>query len=477
MTAVFRFADRRQIYLLPESVDNWLPENHLARFIVEVTDILDISALQNAYKGSGKQAYDPRMLLSLLFYGYATGVFSSRKLELATYDSVAFRFISVNEHPDHDTIAKFRSRFLSELQPLFVQVLQIAHEAGFLKLGTVSLDGTKIHANASKHSALSYDYACKIEEQLEKEVEELFRMAEASDSEPIPEGMSLPEEMTRRKERIKVIAEAKKEIERRAEERYKEERAEYEQKMAAREEREKETGKKPGGKAPKEPEPGPRARDQVNLTDAESRIMPESGGGFEQSYNAQASVTAETLIIASTDISQNPNDKQELTPMVEKLEGLPDELGRVEKIIADAGYYSEANVNKCEESGIEAYISPRREEHNRTLRDRIEEARRKEQDNKGAKKEDTVEARVNEGAASQNAAQKMRERLNTVSGREIYAKRKCTVEPVFGIIKAVLGFRQFLLRGLEKVRGEWSLVCLAWNLKRLHMLKGNKIQG
>lgn len=476
MTVAFRFADRRQISLLPESVDDWLPEDHLARFIVEVTDTLDVSVLQNAYKGSGKQAYDPRMLLALLFYGYATGVFSSRKLELATYDSVAFRFISVNEHPDHDTIAKFRSRFLSELQPLFVQVLQIAHEAGVLKLGTVSLDGTKIHANASKHSALSYDYACKIEEQMKKEVEELFRMAEESDSEPIPEGMNLPEEMARREERLRVIAEAKKEIERRAEERYKEERAEYEQKMAAREEREKQTGKKAGGKAPKEPEPGPRGRDQVNLTDAESRIMPESGGGFEQSYNAQACVTAETLIIASTDVSQNPNDKQEMSPMVGKLEGLPDELGRVEKIVADAGYYSEANVRKCEERRIEAYISPRREEHNRTLQDRIEEAGKGESDSKGAGEEERINEKAEECRASQKAAKKMRDRLNTPSGRKIYARRKCTVEPVFGIIKAVLGFRQFLLRGLEKVRGEWNLVCLAWNLKRLHVLKSNKIQ-
>lgn len=474
MSAIFRFADRRQPYLFPESIDDWLPEDHLARFVVEVTESLNISALQNAYKGCGKQPYDPKMLLALLFYGYATGVFSSRKLEKATHDSVAFRFISVNQHPDHDTISNFRSRFLPELRPLFVQILQIAQEAGLLKLGTISLDGTKVKANASKHSALSYEYACKIEEQLKREVEELFRMAEASDTEPLPEGMDIPEELGRREERLKVIAEAKKEIERRAEERYKVELAEYERKMESRKEKTERTGKKPGGKVPVKPEEGPGAREQVNLTDADSRIMPQSGGGFEQSYNAQACVTEETLLIVAADVSQNPNDKREMEPMLEELEELPDGLGKVEKLLADAGYYSEANVEKCEEKGIEPYISPRREGHNRSLEASIEEARGESSQGK-AEMEETIQGKFEELPESQKAAEKMREKLSTPEGRRLYARRKCTVEPVFGIIKAVLGVRQFLLRGLEKVRGEWSLVCLAWNLKRLHTLKCNKV--
>ena len=475
MSAIFRFADRRQPYLFPESIDDWLPEDHLARFVVEVVESLDISVLQNTYKGCGKQPYDPKILLALLFYGYATGVFSSRKLEKATYDSVAFRFISVNEHPDHDTISNFRSRFLPELGPLFVQILQIAQEAGLLKLGTISLDGTKVKANASKHSAFSYEYACKIEEQLKKEVEELFRMAEASDTEAIPEGMDIPEELKRRGERLKVIAEAKREIERRAEERYKVEMAEYESKMESRKEKSERTGKKAGGKVPAQPEEGPKAKEQVNLTDEDSRIMPQSGGGFEQSYNAQACVTEETLIIAAADVSQNPNDKREMEPMLEELEALPDELGKVEKILADAGYYSEANVEKCEEKEIEPYISPRREEHNRSLKTRIERARKDSSQGKSAAEGAAQQGKSDGLAKSEKAAEKMRARLNTEEGRALYARRKCTVEPVFGIIKAVLGFRQFLLRGLEKVRGEWSLVCLAWNLKRLHTLKCNKV--
>jgi transposase len=474
MSAIFRSVDRRQPYLFPESIDDWLPDDHLARFVVEVTESLDISALQDAYKGCGKQPYDPKMLLALLFYGYATGVFSSRKLEKATHDSVAFRFISVNEHPDHDTISNFRSRFLPELRPLFVQILQIAQEAGLLKLGTISLDGTKIKANASKHSALSYEYACKIEEQLKKEVEELFRMAEASDTEPLPEGMNIPEELKRRDERLKIIAEAKKEIERRAEERYKAELAEYERKMESRKEKAEQTGKKPRGRVPAKPEEGAGAREQVNLTDADSRIMPQSGGGFEQSYNAQACVTEETLMIAAAEVSQNTNDKREMEPMLEELKALPDGLGEVSKILADAGYYSEANVEKCEEKGIEPYISPSREEHNRSLEARIEEARG--DSSEGARvSEETLPGETGELPESQKASEKMRARLNTPEGRKLYGRRKCTVEPVFGVIKAVLGFRQFLLRGLEKVRGEWSLVCLAWNLKRLHTLKCNKV--
>lgn len=453
MSSIFRFVDRRQKYLFPESVDDWLPSDHLARFIVEVTDNLDIKEIQSAYCGGGKQAYDPRMLLALLFYGYSTGVFSSRKLEVATHDSVAFRYVTANEHPDHDTISTFRKRFLPQLHALFVQILQIANEAGFLKLGTISLDGTKIKANASKHAALSYEYACKIEEELKKEVDELFRMAEESESEAVPEGMNIPEELERREKRLAVIAEAKKEIERRAEERHRAERSEYDKKMAERSKKEEQTGKKAKGKEPAVPERGALKKDQVNLTDPESRIMPESGGGFEQSYNAQACVEGESLLIAGLNVSQNANDKKELEPMLEELEVLPEGMGKVEKILADAGYYSGENIERCEKRGMEAYISPRREAHYESLRGRHEEAAPVE---------------------SEDCVEKMLGRLRSLAGRAIYAKRKCTIEPVFGIIKAVMGFRQFLLRGIEAVRGEWTLVCLAYNLKRLHTLKSGR---
>jgi transposase len=459
MCAEFRLADRYQEYLLPPSVNDWLPADHLARFIVEVTDNLDINEIKNAYRGSGKQAYDPRMLLTLLFYGYATSVFSSRKLEQATYDSVAFRYVTANEHPDHDTISMFRKRFLPQLHALFVQILQIAHTAGLFKIGTISLDGTKIKANASKHSAYSYGHACKIEGELKKEVDELFRIAEESDNESAPEGMNVPEELARREARLEAIAEAKKEIERRAEERHSMEQAEYEKKMEKRHEKEKATGKKARGKEPQAPQPGPREKDQVNLTDEESRIMPQSGGGFEQCYNAQAAVDVDSLLITETNISQNTNDKQELEPMLDKLEELPPELGKVGEVLADAGYYSEENVDKCESHKIDPYISPCREPHYQNLRGRFED-------------ESPVGPEVNNGSV--DPVERMKSRLHSVAGRAKYAKRKSTVEPVFGIIKAVMGFRKFLLRGLKSVQGEWNLVCLAWNLKRLHSLTINK---
>jgi transposase len=283
----FRNFDRDTGFLLPPSVNEWLPEKHLARFVVEVIDGLDLSAMSNSYRGSGSASYHPRLLLGLV-YGYATGVFSSRKLERAAYDSVAFRFIAANEHPDHDTIAAFRRRFLKEIEALFVQVLLLAREMGVLKMGTVALDGTKIHANASRHSALSYEHAGKIEAQLKAEVAELMAKAEAADKADLPDGMPIPDELARREERLKKLAEARVKIEARAKERFEQEQAEYQAKLAAREAKAKTAGKKPGGRPPSPPVEGPRPTDQVNLTDEESRIMPVAGGGFEQCYNDHA---------------------------------------------------------------------------------------------------------------------------------------------------------------------------------------------
>ena len=311
----FRTIDRQTGYLLPPSVDEWLPEKHLARFIVEVIDGLDLGPMSGAYRGSGSASYHPRMLLGLLVYGYATGVFSSRKLEQATYDSVAFRFIAANDHPDHDTIATFRRRFLKEIEKLFVEVLQLAREMGVLKMGTIGLDGTKIHANASRHSALSYEYAGRIEAQLKAEVADLMARAEAADAADVPDGMSIPDELARREERLRKIAEARATIEARARERHAREKAEHEAKMAAREARTAQTGKKPGGKPPAPPTEGPLPTDQVNLTDEESRIMPAAGGGFDQGYNAQAAVAAGSLLVVATDVVQAPNDKNQVEPV------------------------------------------------------------------------------------------------------------------------------------------------------------------
>jgi transposase len=364
----FRLIDRDTGFLMPRSVDEWLPERHLARFIVEVIEGLDVRAMTGSYRGSGEASYHPQLVLGLIIYGYAAGVFSSRKLERATYDSVAFRFIAANEHPDHDTIATFRRRFLKQIETLFVQVLGVAREMGVLQMGTVALDGTKIHANASRpnrvkpggmHSGLSYEHAGKIETQLKAEVADLLGKAEAADQADVPDGMSIPEELARRERRLAEIARAKAVIEARAKERHAREQAEYDAKIAAREAKTAATGKKSGGRVPQPPVEGPLPTDQVNLTDEESRIMLMAGGGFEQCYNAQAVVAADSLLVIAADVVQAPNDKQQLEPMLGKIAELPDELGKVDALLADNGYFSEANVNACAATGIGPVIAPR----------------------------------------------------------------------------------------------------------------------
>lgn len=446
----FRSVDRQTGYLLPPSVDEWLPERRLARFVVEVIDGLDLNGMSGAYRGSGSASYHPRVLLGLLVYGYATGVFSSRKLERATYDSVAFRFIAANDHPDHDTIAAFRRRFLKDIERLFVDVLRLAREMGVLKMGTIGLDGTKIHANASRHSALSYEHATRIEAQLKAEVADLMAKAEAADTADVPDGMSIPDELGRREDRLRKIAEAKAKIEARARERHAREMTEHEAKMAARAARTAATGKKPGGKPPAPPVEGPRPTDQVNLTDEASRIMPVAGGGVDQCYNAQAAVAAGSLLVVATEVVQAPNDKNQVEPMLEKIGALREKLGEAKTLLADAGYFSASNVEACEKAGVEPLIAMGRQPHHPPLSERFEKA------SEAPKDPTPVEA--------------MAYKLKTPEGRALYALRKQTPEPVFGIIKSVLGFRQFSLRGLEKVRGEWSLVTMAWNLKRMFVL-------
>ena len=448
--ANFRPTDRVTSFLLPPSIDEWLPERHLARFVVEVIEGLDLSAMSKSYRGTGSASYHPAPLLGLLVYGYATGVFSSRKLERATYDSVAFRFIAANDHPDHDTIATFRRRFLKDIEALFVKVLLLAREMGVLKMGTIALDGTKIHANASRHSALSYEHAGKIEAQLKAEVAELLAKAEAADQTDIPDGMSIPEELARREDRLKSLAAARTKIEARAKERYERNLAEHEAKMAARAAKTVATGKKPGGRPPEPPVEGPLPKDQINLTDEESRIMPVAGGGFEQCYNAQAVVAADSLLVVAVTVTQAPNDKNQIEPILDVIDALPDELGDVDRLLADTGYFSAANVDACEAAGIEPMIASGRQPHHPPLGERFGP------DPASPEDPTPVEA--------------MAHRLKTRAGRDLYALRKQIPEPVFGIIKSVMGFRQFLLRGLDKARGEWSLVTMAWNMKRLFVL-------
>ncbi len=446
----FRPSDRETGFLLPPSVNEWLPEKHLARFVVEVIDGLALSAMSKSYRGSGSASYHPKLLLGIVVYGYATGVFSSRELERSTYDSVAFRFIATNEHPDHDTIAAFRRRFLGQIEGLFVQVLLLAREMRMLRLGTVALDGTKIHANASRHSALSYEHAGRIEAQLKAEVAKLMAKAEAADQADIPDAMSIPEELARRGDRLRKLAEARAKIEARAKERFARERAEHQARLAVRDAKQAVTGKKTAGRPPAPPVETPLPTDQVNLTDEESRIMAVAGGGFEQCYNAQAVVAAGSLLVVAADVVQAANDKQQLTPMLSRLDALPGELGRPETLLVDSGYFSATNVTACQAAEIEPLIAAGRQPHYLSLRDRFADAR--------------------PTLAHPTPVEAMAHRLQTPEGKKLYGLRKQTPEPVFGIIKSVLGFRQFLLRGLDRVRGEWSLVTMAWNMKRMFAL-------
>jgi transposase len=446
----FRPIDRDTAFLFPPSVDEWLPQRHLARYVVEVVEGLDLSEMVRSYRGSGSASYHPAMLLSLLIYGYATKVFSSRAIERASYDSVAFRFIAANAHPDHDTIASFRRRFLPQIEALFVEVLKLARTMGMLKLGTVALDGTKIHANASRHSALSYGHAKKLEKQLKREVQQLLKLAEQADAADIPDGMSIPEELERREARLAAIAEAKNKIEARVKE---EQQAQYQQKLAARAEQQKRTGRKPPGRPPAPPRGAVEDKEQINLTDEDSRIMPVAGGGFDQCYNAQAAVATGSLLIVANDLTQAANDKQQLKPMIDKLRALPRKLGRVKRALADSGYLSEANVEHCAQAQIEPLIAMKRERHNAGWKERFAEDPKALPD-------------------SASAMQQMAHRLKTRRGKKLYALRKQTPEPVFGIIKSVMGFRQFLLRGFEHVKGEWHLVTMSWNIRRMFALGG-----
>ena len=449
MSDRFRPIDRETPFLFPPSVQKWLPENHLARFVVEVVRELDLRALEDAYTRRGSPADPPAMLLALLFYGYATGVYSSRKLEEATYDSVAFRYIAANTHPDHDTIAHFRKRFLEQLKPLFVEILLLAHQMGFLKLGTVSLDGTKVKANASKHRALSWAHVLQLEEQLRAEVEELLRRAEAADGAE-KTALDIPAELARREERLQALKQAKAKLVERAAERYAAEQAEYEAKLAKREATQQATGKKPRGRKPKPPEAGPRAKDQINLTDEESRIMPVGGGGFEQAYNAQAVVETDSLLVVEARVTQEVNDQGQMEPALKALGELPQDLGRPQAMLADNGYFSGDNVEHCVDEEITPYIAVDREKHHVTIQERA--------------------AEPEPPSEPADAVKQMKHRLKTTQGRALYGQRKAPVEPVFGIIKSVMGFRQFLLRGRKAVEGEWTLVNLAWNLKRMHSL-------
>src|SRR5216683_1908147 len=445
MSRTFKKVDYAQALDLTVRLGDCLPPDHLARFVVDSVALLDLSALYAHYGSRGGEPYAPEMLLCLLSYGDATGVFSSRKIERATYEAVPFRFIAGNQHPDHDTLATFRRTFLPELKELFVQVLLLAQETGVLKLGTISLDGTKMHADASRHNAVSYKRLRELEMQLRAEIEELFILSEQSDQREIPDGLVVREEMARREDRLVRLAQAKAVLETRATERAAAEQAQYEAKLAQRAERERTTGRRPGGRPPTPPVPGPRDGDQYNFTDPESRIMKNpTDAAFEQDYNAQVAVDQGSLLIVGWALSNHPNDSQEAEPT---LEAISSSLGTPQAAALDAGYFGPATLAACAKRDIEPYIATGRDPHHPSWQQRFA----------------PLPDPPPEDASS---LVKMAYKLKTTLGKAIYGARKCTVEPVIGIIKEVLGFRQCSLRGAPAAAGEWCLVCVAFHLKR-----------
>jgi transposase len=443
--------------ILPPNLRDWVPAKHLAHFILDVAEELDVRPVRVTERGTGSEQYPPRMLLALLLYCYATGVFGSRRIEQATWDSVPVRMICGDTHPDHDTICTFRRENRQLLEQTFVRVLELAQELKFLQVGqiTVAVDGTRVLANASKHAAVSYEHAGKAIEQLELEVKELLAKAEQADTTPLEEGLTIPQEVQRRQERKAKLAAARAQIEVRAKARAATEMAEYQAKLAERV-AQKDRGEKPRGPEPKVPRSEPQPSEQYNFTDPESRIMKAGSGlHFEQSYNAQAAVEVESRLIVGQRVSQAPNDKQELVPSVAAI-GQP--VASVTAVLADSGFYSTAAVQAVERTGegqptgTTVYVAVEKQGHHRTVSD-LEQKPEPEAPGPEA-----------------NIGEVMRYRLRSAAGRAKYKLRQQTVEPVFGIIKSVLGFRQFLLRGLAKVQLEWQLVCLAYNLKRLHRM-------
>jgi transposase len=445
-----------QSLLFPPSLHEWLPERHLARFLVDVVAALDLSAIYASYEekdGRGMSAYAPAMMVRLLLYGYATGVYSSRKIEARTYEDVAFRYLSADAHPDHDTIAEFRKRHLEALAGLFTQALLLCEKAGLVKLGHVSIDGSKIKAAASKHKAMSYARMGETEARLKQEIEALLKQAEATDVSEDGQygkgkrGDELPEELARRESRLKKIAQARAELEQEAREKAEQERAEAEKKLAARREEEQRSGKKARGREPQVPDPEqaePDARAQRNFTDPESRIMPDGAnkGSFLQGYNAQAAVDATAQVIVAAEVTQQTTDNHQLLPMLDQVKV---NLGRKPKAAsADAGYWSEANAADESVAEIDLHIATGRDRHE-------------------------VAAAADTGSPPHAATAKevMRHKLRTETGQAVYKMRKAIVEPVFGQIKERRGFRRFSLRGLNKVRCEWKLVCLTHNLLKL----------
>jgi transposase len=453
---VFKECNRDQMYLMPPSLKEWLPEGHLAYFIIDVVERLDLSEIYGSYGGDGRgqPPYNPSMMTALLLYAYCVGMPSSRRIERAACEDVAFRVIAANQRPDHDSICEFRRRHLLALAGLFVQVLRLCREAGLVKLGHVALDGTKVRANASKHKAMSYGRMKQKEDELERQVREMLELAERVDAEDDAKygkgirGDELPAELRRKESRLKKIREAMEALEEQARVEAKARAEEVRKKIEEREKKAKKSGKKPRGRIPKVPDPSeakPADKAQRNFTDPDSRIMQDgSTKSFEQCYNAQAAVDEKHQVIVAAAVTQAPNDKEQLEPMVKEMRG---NLGKrlPKKLMADAGYYSEENVKFLDSKKVDGYVAVDRIKHG-----------------------DVPPPIRGRPPNEMSVKERMRRKLLTKLGRTAYAKRKGVVEPVFGQIKGARGLRQFLLRGIEKVSAEWDIWCLTHNLLKLH---------
>jgi len=490
MDKTFRDYDLDQEFLLPPNLRDWLPEGHLALFVSDVVDGLDLSAILESYgsrDGRGQPPYHPRMMVKLLIYAYCIGKPSSRKIEQATHDEVPFRVLAAGQHPDHDTLSAFRQQHLKALAGLFLQVLNVCRKAGLVKLGHVALDGTKIKANASKHKAMSYDRMNEKEKQLEEEVARLLKEAETVDAAEDAlhgkgkRGDELPPELARRQSRLKKIKEAKAALEAEAKEMAAAEAEEVKRKLAERAKKEEESGRKPGGRPPQMPEvenavPEPKA--QRNFTDPESKIMKDGASkSFEQCYNAQAAVDSANQIILAAEVTQEPNDKEQLVPVMGRVK---ENVGQMpDAASADSGFFSEAAVQDESLKGVELYVPPDRQKHGSApvvaaaapaasaapvvlVEALVPEAQGQSVAGKPAKKSMSPQS---------ECAKTMREKLQSPAGQALYKMRKAIVEPVFGQIKERRGFRRFSFRGLEKVSAEWTLIALTHNLLKLFKAK------
>jgi transposase len=454
MPARFRFIDRDTPMLLPADLRDWVPANHIVHFILDAVAALPLAAFSVNWRGSGNEQYPPAMMLALLIYCYATGRSSSRQIEAATHSDVAVRYLCANTHPDHSVICTFRTQNRDAFKAAFTAVLQMAREVRLEQVGTVSVDGTKVLANASKHAAVSYQRAGQMIEELELEVEQLLQKAEAADATPLRDGLSVPEEIARRQQRQEALRAARAVIEARAQEAAAVQQAAYEAKRAARAER-RARGETVRGPEPKPPSKDPQPTDQYNFTDPPSAIMKAgSGQHFEQAYNAQLAVDGRMLIVGER-VSDAPNDKRELPATVAAIEPSV----RVAAVLTDSGFYREAAVAAVERnaggepSGMTVYAAVEKTGHHRRVAD--------------------LEAKADPPAppAGASATEVMKQRVATAAGRALYGLRKQTVEPVIGIIKEAMGFRRFRLRGLAKVSLEWTLVCVSYNFKRLFNLR------